>query len=60
MKIDENAEPQTRFGAEALSFQPEIKGLLANRELLKKVEYSDVENIGFGTGDNLGFESNTH
>lgn len=48
MKIDENAESQTRFGAEALSFQPEIKGLLANHELLKKVEYSDVENIGFG------------
>ena len=43
MKIDEDAEPQTSFGAEALSFQPEIKGLLANRELLKKVEYSDVE-----------------
>lgn len=43
MKIDENAVPQTGFDAEALSFQPEIRELLANRELLKKVEYSDVE-----------------
>ena len=45
MKKDEQKkiESQTSFEAEALSFQPEIKSLLANRELLKKVEYSDVE-----------------
>ena len=42
MKIG-SAEPPTSFATEALSFQPEIKGLLANRKLLKKVEYSDVE-----------------